>query len=152
MVITAAELAEVVGIALETVNNWLRRGIIRRATVGGRQLRSRLFSTDDVYKATLTNERVQLGIAPSPASDAVNELWKSWEQVKLQDRGNVYAVMYPNKSVIMCWQRRSGGPLLRRLKSPKGESVEFQLPRQAFAVILISDVVGDVTTRLLQSI
>ena len=112
--VSAAELAEVVGIDLETVNNWLRRGIIKRASVGGRQLRNRLFSTDEVYKAALTNELVQLGITPSPSSDAVAELWKEWKQVKVQDGGNVYAAMFPNNgniSVVLWFQDRSGAPL-----------------------------------------
>jgi hypothetical protein len=148
-VVSAAELGEVVGIDLETVNNWLRRGIISRAQIGGRR---RLFSRDEVYKAALTNELVKLGNAPSPASDAVNELWKEWKQVKFQGVGSVYALLFPNRSVALCWQKRSGGSLYRLSKLSGVKSAEFQLPRQAFAVIPISDVVGDVTTRLLQSI
>lgn len=153
VVVSAAELAEVVGIDLETVNNWLRRGIIRRAHVGGRPLRNWLFSTDEVYKAALTNELVQLGIAPTPSNDAVNELWKEWRQTKLQDGGNVYAVLFPNdhkSSVILCWQKQSRGPLLRLSKSSGTESAEFELPRQAFAIMPISDVAGDVTKRLVR--
>ena len=37
-------MGEVVGIDLQTFNNWLRRGIINGSPVGGRQLRTRLFS------------------------------------------------------------------------------------------------------------
>lgn len=149
----SAELAEVVGIDLETVNNWLRRGIINRVSVGGRQLRNRLFSADEVFRAALTNELVQLGIAPSPASDAVNELWKEWKQVKVEDGGNVYAVMFPNNrksAVVLCSQKRSGGPLYRLSKSLAAEPIEFDLPRGAFAVIPISNVVADLTKRLAQ--
>jgi hypothetical protein len=148
VVVSAAELGEVVGIDLETVNNWLRRGIISRAHVGGRKLRNRLFSTDEVYKAALTNELVQLGIAPSSSSDAVNDLWKEWQRAKLQDGGNVYAVLFPNKSVALCWQKQSGGPLLRLLKSSEAEFAELELPRQAFTVVPISDVVAHVTKRV----
>jgi hypothetical protein len=150
VVVTAVELGEVVGIDLETVNNWLRRGIIRRASVGGRQLRNRLFSTDEVYKAALTNELVQLGIAPSPSSDAVKELWKEWEQAKLPNGGNVYAMLFSNKSVALCWQKRSGGSLCRLSKSLAAEPIEFDPPREAFAVIPISNVVADLTKRLAQ--
>jgi hypothetical protein len=147
VVVSAAELGEVVGIDLETVNNWLRRGIIRRISVGGRQLRSRLFSTDEVYKAALTNDFVQLGIAPS-SSDTVNELWKEWKQVKFQDGGKVYAVLSTDRSVVLCWQKRSGESLRRLSISSGVKPATFDLPRKAFAVVPISDVVGDVTKRL----
>jgi hypothetical protein len=59
----------VLGTDLETVNNWIRRGIISRARIGGRKLRNRLFSTEEVYKTALKNELVKLGIPPSPASE-----------------------------------------------------------------------------------
>jgi excisionase family DNA binding protein len=145
VVVSAAELGEVVGIDLETVNNWLRRGVIRRASVGGRR---RLFSRDEVYKAALTNELVKLGNAPSAANDAVNELWKEWKQVKFQDGGNIYAVVFPNRSAVLYWQMRSGGPLLRQSRSSGAHSAKFDLPRRAFAVVPISHVVADVTKRL----
>ena len=51
--VTAAELSEIVGIDIETVNNWLRHGTISRARIGGRQFRQRLFSTEEVYKAAV---------------------------------------------------------------------------------------------------
>jgi hypothetical protein len=78
VLVSAAELGNIVGIDIETVNNWLRHGIITRERIGGRQLRSRLFSTDEVYKVALTNELVNLGVSPSPASDAANALWNVW--------------------------------------------------------------------------
>ena len=65
----------------------LRRGIIRRASVGGQQLRNRLFSRDEIYKAALTTELVQLGIAPSPSSDAVNEIWKEKIDIAMSNGG-----------------------------------------------------------------
>lgn len=116
--------------------------------VGGRPFRNRLFSKDEVYKAALTNELVRLGIAPSPSSDAVKELWKECKQVKFQDGGNLYAVVFPNRSAVLCWQKRSGAPLYRISKSSGVETKEFELPRKAFAVIPISDVIGDVRKRL----
>jgi hypothetical protein len=84
VLISAAELGNIVGIDIETVNNWLRHGIISRAPIGGRQLRSRLFSTDEVYKVALTNELVNLGISPSPASDAANAVWKNGTRRKFR--------------------------------------------------------------------
>jgi hypothetical protein len=151
VVVSAAELAEVVGIEPETVNNWLRRGIISRASLGGRQLRTRLFSTDEVFKAALTNELVQLGIAPSPSSDAVSDLWKVWQRTEARNGRNVYAAIFPNNgkiSVVLCFQDRSGAPL-QLLSSGAGYS-EFNLPRGAFAVVPVSIVVDHVSTRLTQ--
>ena len=68
-VITAPELAKIIGADMETINNWIRRGIISRMPIGGRQLKARLFSTDEVYKAALISELVRLGIQPSPKCD-----------------------------------------------------------------------------------
>ena len=78
ILVSAVELGEVIGADLETVKNWIRREIITRAPIGGRQLRNRLFSADEVYRTALKNELVQLGIAPSKASEAVKALWKEW--------------------------------------------------------------------------
>jgi hypothetical protein len=58
--VSSAELAQVIGIDLETVNNWLRRGIISRSPVGGRQLRNRLFSMTEVYRAAFIADLVKL--------------------------------------------------------------------------------------------
>ena len=72
--LSAAELGYCVGIDLETVNNWIRRGIISRASIGGRQLRHRLFSVEEVYKTALKSELVKLeslrppGATPSTIS------------------------------------------------------------------------------------
>ena len=51
---TSAELAEAIGADLETIKNWVRRDIISRARIGGRQMPNRLFSADEVYKAAIT--------------------------------------------------------------------------------------------------
>jgi hypothetical protein len=147
--VSAAELGEIVGIDRETVNNWLRRGIITRASVGGRLLRTRLFSADQVYKAALTKELVGLGLAPSAASLAVKDVWKEWQRLDLREGGNFYAVIFPNEpksSVIFWWQKRSGG-VLSQLSSGS-DAVGFNIPRQSFAVIPISDVVAEVGKRL----
>ena len=56
---TSAELTEAIGADLETIKNWVRRGIISRARVGGRQMPNRLFSAEDIYKAAVTYELVK---------------------------------------------------------------------------------------------
>jgi hypothetical protein len=120
VLVSAAELAEIVGIDLETVNNWLRRDIISRASIGGRQLRHRLFSTEQVCKAALTHDLVKLGISPSSASDAVNEVWKAWDKKELPDGRKIYALMLSSDAkwtAFLCWQKISGGPLYRLSKS-----------------------------------
>jgi hypothetical protein len=147
--VSAAELAKVIGADVETINNWLRRGIITRARIGGRHLRSRLFSTEEVYKAALTNELVKLGLAPSSASGAVNELWEKWDKREVEGR-KIYAVLVPSDeewTALLCWQKPSGGPLCkfgRRTQSIQ----EMELPKQAFAMIPISDVFDRITTKL----
>jgi phage terminase Nu1 subunit (DNA packaging protein) len=52
VLVSAAELAEIIGVDLQTVNNWIRRDIISRTPIGGRKLRYRLFSAEEVYKTT----------------------------------------------------------------------------------------------------
>jgi hypothetical protein len=145
----AAELAEAIGVDLETVKNWIRRGIISRAPIGGRQLRNRLFSSEEVYKTALKNELVKLGIPPSPASDAVNALWKAWDTKEAPEGRNIYAVVLPSNdkwTVALCSQKISGGPLHKFGKSKSNE--EMNLPKQAFAVIPISEVLDRVSSRL----
>ena len=150
--VSAAELAKVIGADLETINNWLRRGIITRARIGGRHFRSRLFSTEEVYKAALTNELVKLGLAPSSASGAVNELWERWDKREAEGR-KIYAVLVPSDegwTALLCWQKPSGGALYKFGKSTASKSNdEFQLPERAFAMIPISSVFAHVTKRLM---
>ena len=146
VLLSAAELGDCVGIDLETVNNWIRRGIISRAPIGGRQLRYRLFSTEEVYKTALKNELVKLGIPPSSASDAVNEFWKEWDK-KEPPEGRIYAVLEPRDGkwmALLCWQKISGGPLYKIGKS----ATEIELPKQAFAMLPISVVLESVTNKL----
>jgi hypothetical protein len=149
VLVSASELAEIVGIDNETVNNWLRYGIITRAPVGGRQLRNRLFSADEVYKTALKNELVKLGIPPSQASDAINTLWKEWGKKEAPEGWNVYAVLWPRNdkwSAALCSQKISGGPFYKFGKVKSTE--EMELPKQAFAVIPISDVFERVSSKL----
>ena len=111
-----------------------------------------MFSIDEVYKAALTNELVKLGIPPSPASDAVNALWKQWDKQEAPEGWNVYAVMLPSTDkwvVALCSQKVSGGPLYKVEKSMRSKWIkEPDLPKQAFAVIPISDVLERVNNKL----
>jgi hypothetical protein len=149
VLVSAAELGQIVGIDLETVNNWLRHAIITRAQIGGRQLRNRLFSANEVYKTALKHELVRLGIPPSQASEAVDTLWKEWGKKDTPEGWNVYAVLWPSNDkwiVALCSQKLSGGPLYKFAKVKSTE--EMELPRQAFAVIPISDVFERVNGKL----
>ncbi len=152
VLISAAELGNIVGIDIETVNNWLRHGIITRARIGRRQLRSRLFSTEEVYKVALTNELVNLGISPSPASDAANAVWNVWAKKDTPEGWKIYGLVLPSKDkwvVELCAQKISGGPLYRLGKSMGSKSIdEMDLPRQTFAMIPISDVFERITKKL----
>jgi hypothetical protein len=152
ILVSAAELGEVIGADLETVKNWIRRDIITRTPIGGRQLRNRLFSTNEVYKAALKNELVKLGIPPSPASESVNALWKEWDKKEVPKGWNVYALILPSNDkwvVAMCSQKVLGGALYKLGKSMGSKSIqEMDLPKQAFAVIPISDVFDRVTNKL----
>ena len=148
---SAGELAEIIGIDLETVNNWLRRGIISRAPIGGRQLRHRLFSTEQVYKAALMHELVKLGISPSSASEAVNEIWKQWDKKEILDGKNIFGIISTADeewTALLCWQKLSGGPLYQLGKSSTSKPEVIELPKQAFAMLPISEVVGCATKKL----
>jgi hypothetical protein len=154
VLVSAAELGNIVGIDIETVNNWLRHGIISRAPIGGRQLRNRLFSTEEVYKTALKHELVNLGIPPSPASEAVNALWKVWDKKDAPEGRSLYALALPSKdkwTVELCWRKVSGGPLYRLGKSMGSKSIdEMDMPKQAFAVIPISDVFDRISHKLFE--
>src|SRR4249920_2869043 len=127
VLVSAAELGNIVGIDIETVNNWVRYGIITRARIGGRQLRNRLFSTDEVYKTALKNELVKLSIPPSQASEAVNTLWKDWGKKDIPDGWKLYAVLWPSNDkwiVALCFQKLSGGPLYKFGKSTPTDEMD----------------------------
>ena len=145
--ITAPELAKLIGTDMETINNWIRRGVISRVPIGGRQLKARLFSTDEVYKAALTSELVRLGIQPSPASEAANVVWKKWEKKDVTEGQKVYAVVVPSKEKWMAVLRSQGtsvGPLYKVGR----QSIEVELPKHAFAVIPISDIFEYVSRKM----
>ena len=64
--VSSAELAQVAGIDLDTVNNWLKRGIISRSPIGGRQMKNRLFQMETVYKTAFIADLVKVGIRLRP--------------------------------------------------------------------------------------
>ena len=148
--ITAPELAKLIGTDMETINNWIRRGVISRVPIGGRQLKARLFSTDEVYKAALTSELVRLGIQPSPAMEASNSVWKEWEKKDVTEGQKIYALVMPDKDgwvVELCWRKASGGSLYRWGRTGS-KSAEMELPGHAFAVIPISDIFEYVSRKM----
>jgi hypothetical protein len=162
VLVSATELGEAIGADAESINNWIRRDVISRAQIGGRQIaRHRLFKPEEVYKAALTNELVQLRIPPSSASEAASELWKElqksefwreWDKEVLLSGKNIYAVISPSGNswtASLCWQSLSGGPLYRKRPTPRSFE-EMELPKRAFAVIPMSDVFADVTNKLLK--
>ena len=152
--VSAAELAEIIGADLETVNNWIRRGIINRTPIGQRPLRNRLFSKEEVYKTALKNELVKLGIPPSPASDAVNTLWKDWDRKEPAGKHKLYAVVLPNngKLTVPCARKRNLEDRYTNtnlvLRGGRKSMGEMDLPQQAFAVIPISAVLDSANSRL----
>src|SRR6516165_4670676 len=152
LLVSSAELAKIIGTDLETVKNWIRRGIISRASLGGRQLRNRLFSNEEVYRTVFINELVILGFQPSAASEAVNDVWKEWGKKDAPEGWNIYAVVFPNKDkwiVVLCAQKTFGGPLYELGKSTGTISGhEIALPKQASALIPISDVFDRVSKKL----
>ena len=148
--VSAAELAEIIGADLETVNNWIRRGIINRTPIGRRPLRNWLFSKEEVYKSALKQELVRLGISPSSASEAVNAFWKDWYKKGPPGNRKLYAVILPKNGKLtfaLCTQQKSGGSLYK-YKAGAKSTAEMDLPQQAFAVLPISGVLGRTDSRL----
>jgi hypothetical protein len=149
--VSAAELAEIIGADLETVNNWIRRGIIDRAPAGRRRLRNRLFSKEEVYKTALKTELVRLGILPSSSSEVVNAFWKDWDKKEPPSNRKLYAVISPSSNgkltVALCTQQKSGGSLYK-YKAGAKPTTEMDLPEQAFGVLPISAVLNRVNSRL----
>ena len=126
--------------------------MITRARIGGRQLRSRLFSTEDVYKAALTNELVKLGLAPSSASGAVNELWERWDKREVEGR-KIYAVLVPSDEGgphCCAGKSQQADRFTSSAKSSRSQPTdECQLPERAIVVIPISSLLAHVTKRLM---
>jgi hypothetical protein len=144
--VSPSELRAVIDADLETIHNWIRRGIIQRAFLGRQNLRTRLFTIEEVYKTAFKSELVKLGIPPSSANDAVEEFWKGWDKKTDADKRRIYAVLFPTESrwtAELCWQEVSGGPLFKA-----GKSSAFVFPDRAFAMIPIYEVMARITERL----
>jgi hypothetical protein len=79
----------------------------------------------------------------------VNTLWKEWGKKDAPEGWKVYAVLWPSNDkwiVALCSQKLSGGPLYKFGKSQSTDEMDF--PKQAFAVIPISDVFDRVRSKL----
>jgi hypothetical protein len=148
---TLAELAEAIGADLETVKNWVRRGIISRARIGGRRMPNRLFSADDVYKAAITYELVKLGLAPSAATQVANTIWAQFDKKDLFVDRKTYAILFPiddKWTVLLCSQDEDGGPLYRFTRSTARTQEKIRLPDKAFAMVPIAGTVSQISKRL----
>jgi hypothetical protein len=138
---TSAELAEAIGADLETIKNWVRRGIISRARIGGRRMPNRLFSSEEVYKTAVTYELVKLGLAPSAATEAVNTIWGQCDRNDLTEHKQIYAILYftDNKwTTLLFSQLEQGGALYRFTRSTARTQEKIRLPDRAFAVVPIT--------------
>jgi hypothetical protein len=141
-VLSAAELSEAVGADPETINNWVRRKIIRRALIGGRELRHRLFSIEEVYKTALKNELVKLPMSPSQASGAIEELWKEWTKLKQTSaRRNLCGVisLSNGKWTASFFSQSTLGRKLETFAPAKSDDIE--LPG-VFAVVQFSAILA----------
>jgi hypothetical protein len=129
--------------------------MISRTSIGGRQLRNRLFSTDEVTKTVVMKGLVDLGIGPSAARDAVSAIWKQLNKKEAPDGWSIYAVVRPTRGGIwtaaLCSRKEEGGALqeYKSAKSTDPKAFEqMELPHKPFAVIPISDVFEHVSNRL----
>ncbi|MFZ2143921.1 MAG: hypothetical protein WAV78_44475 [Xanthobacteraceae bacterium] len=89
---------------------------------------------------------MQLGIPPAQASEAANALWKVLGK---KDIPEGWSGMWPrndNWIVALCSQKLSGGPLYKFGKVKSTE--EMELPKLAFAVIPMSNVLERVSSKL----
>jgi hypothetical protein len=97
----------------------------------------------------LINELVKLGLSPSLASEAVRALWRrEWDKSYGAGETKLYAVMWQSGgtwATALCAQKVCGGPMFdhARMKSGKIKMTsQMQLPKRAFAVIPISDIIS----------
>jgi hypothetical protein len=100
----------------------------------------------------LKNGLVKEAIPPSPASEAVNALWKQWNKKLPPEGRNLYALLSPSKDnwiVVLCAQRTSGGPLYEFGRSTGIISgSQTTLPKQASALLPISDIFEYVSRKM----
>src|SRR5262249_25628732 len=137
LLVSSVELAEVTGIDFETINNWIRRRIIQRAQVGGRHLRNRLFSVEEVYRTALKNELVKLGIQPSVANDAINLLWREWLKQKEAEDKQLYVSLFLDSGKWVAgvsWRKTDGGSFYKLDKHENSKLEEMKFPDQAIVL------------------
>jgi hypothetical protein len=129
--------------------------MISRTSTGGRHLRSRLFSTDEVTKAAVMKGLVDLGIGPSAARDAVNAIWNQLNKKEAPDGWSIYAVVRPRRGGIwtaaLCYRKEEGGAFYEYKSADSTDPKAFEqmvLSHKPFAVIPISDAFVHVSNRL----
>lgn len=90
---TSAEIAEVVGVRIETVNQWRRRGHLRLSMENPGRGRQRLYSLLDAYKIAVINNLSGLGFMPSYLAEAVYALAE----------GPIFAMAFEDAGVETDW-------------------------------------------------
>jgi len=144
IMVSAAELGKMIGIDMDTLSNWNRRDLISRFEPGGRRLRTRLYSVEQVYKTALMKELVDLHIPPLAAREAVNAIWRQLNKRAAPEEPDIYAMLMPTGreewNVTLCARKEPNGPLYK-YKPPKSTSTPegVELPKQAFAPRNVSD-------------
>jgi hypothetical protein len=144
IMVSAAELGKMIGMDMDTLSNWNRRDLISRFEPGGRRLRTRLYSVEQVYKTALMKELVDLHFPPLAAREAVNAIWRQLNKRAAPEEPDIYAMLMPTGreewNVTLCARKEPNGPLYKykpvKLTSPP-ERVE--LPKQAVAPNNIPD-------------
>jgi len=71
---TTAEVIDVVGVRLETLKQWRKRGHLKLSMENPGRGRQRLYSLLDAYRISVINELSGLGFMPSHLADAVYSL------------------------------------------------------------------------------
>jgi hypothetical protein len=148
---TLAELAEAIGADLETIKNWVRRGIIRRALVGGRQMSNRLFSADAISQAAITYALVESGLAPSAASKAVKSIWEQCNKRDLFEHEPLYAILYSTNdewTTVLCPQLEKGLSSPRSARSTSRTQVKAGFFNSVFVVVPISQILNRIAGSL----
>jgi len=131
-----AELCQVAGIDHETANNWVKRGLLDTAAVGGRKMRGRrLFSLLDICKAHLMNEAVRsLSIPPSHCAEIVNKAMTQF--VKAEKLDHIEDDRDIHFTVALVTRRR--GTWITELRTDGDPRKELQQASHAMAMWPIS--------------
>lgn len=77
---TQNEVGEILRRNKATLDTWLLRGILQRTKVGGRSLRTRLFSVEAIFEAKLIDElAIRLAIPASEAKQVARCATADWD-------------------------------------------------------------------------